>query len=65
MQVEPIYSVEQAAERLGITPEILRRWLRAGKIRGSKLTGRVWRIRESDIQEFLDRTATKLKSEDF
>ena len=65
MGVEPIYDVEQAAERLQISPEVLRRWLRAGKIRGSKLTGRVWRIRESDIQEFLDNNATKLSSEDF
>jgi excisionase family DNA binding protein len=62
---EEIYTIEEAAARLSITPDALRRWLRAGKIRGSKIGGRIWRIRESDIQEFLDNHSTKLKSEDF
>lgn len=45
-----MYSTEQAAEILEISPLTLTKWLRVGKIRGVKL-GRVWRIPESALEE--------------
>ncbi len=45
-----MYSTEQAAELLEISPLTLTKWLRVGKIRGVKL-GRVWRIPESALDE--------------
>ncbi len=50
MTAEKMYSTEQAAELLEISPLTLTKWLRVGKIRGVKL-GRVWRIPESALDE--------------
>lgn len=50
---ERLYSVEEAAEALGISPLTLGDWLRAGKITGTKI-GRKWRITERDLQAFID-----------
>ena len=50
---ERLYSVEEAAEAMGISPLTLGDWLRAGKIVGTKI-GRKWRITERDLQAFID-----------
>ena len=53
MTAEKLYTVEEAAEALGISPLTLGNWLRAGKITGTKI-GRKWRITESDLQSFIE-----------
>jgi len=50
MTAEKLYTVEEAAGTLSISPLTLTKWLRTGKIRGVKL-GRVWRIPESALEE--------------
>ena len=50
---DQLYSVEEAAGTLGISPLTLGDWLRAGKIVGTKI-GRKWRITERDLQAFID-----------
>lgn len=50
MTAEKLYTKEEAAEILSISPVTLSDWLRAGKVRGVKL-GRVWRIPESALEE--------------
>ena len=50
MTVEKLYSKEEGAKILSISPIALGDWLRKGKIRGVKL-GRVWRIPESALEE--------------
>jgi excisionase family DNA binding protein len=49
---EKVYSPEAAAEALGVKPETIRQWLRSRKLGGVKV-GRLWRVRESDLQKFL------------
>ena len=49
-----LYTVEEAAEKLKISPLTLGNWLRAGKIIGTKV-GRKWRITENDLQAFIDK----------
>jgi len=51
--VEKYYSTEDVAEILGFKEKTVREWLRTGKLKGKKV-GRVWRIKESDLEEFLD-----------
>lgn len=46
------YTPQQAAEILSISEKTLMNWLRAGKIKGVKV-GRLWRIMEQDLEEFL------------
>lgn len=50
MTAEKMYSVDEAAEILGVHPMTIRKWLPVGKIRGVKV-GRLWRIPESALDE--------------
>jgi len=43
---------EEVAERLAVSPKSVRAWLRSARLRGVK-TGRLWRIREDDLNRFL------------
>lgn len=44
----------QAAERLQVSVFSIQKWLRQGKLKGFK-AGRLWRIREADLDEFIRR----------
>jgi len=44
---------EEAAERLAVSPKSIWEWLRQGKLKGVR-AGRLWRIRERDLEAFLD-----------
>lgn len=44
---------EQAASRLAVSSRSIREWLRVGKLKGVR-AGRLWRIRDRDIEEFLE-----------
>lgn len=48
-----LYSVESAAELLGVKADTIRTWLRDGKIKGTKLAGSTWRITEEEMQQFI------------
>jgi len=43
---------EEVAERLAIKPKTVRDYLRAGKLPSVKI-GKLWRVRESDLQEIM------------
>jgi excisionase family DNA binding protein len=47
-------SPETVAERLELDPGVVRRWIREGKIKASKL-GRLWRVKESDFEAFAEK----------
>lgn len=44
---------EEVAERLAVKPRTVRDWLKAGKLQGMK-AGRLWRISEESLREFLE-----------
>ena len=50
---EKIYSANAAAERLGVSPATVVRYIKKGDIKATFLFGQ-WRIRESDLKPFLD-----------
>jgi excisionase family DNA binding protein len=52
MGAEKLLTPEDAAKALLVKPETLRGWLRTGKLKGVKV-GRLWRVRESDLDAFL------------
>ncbi len=54
MEGEKLYTVDQAAERLQVTPATVREWLKAERLKGHKIAGRLWRIREKDLNEFME-----------
>ncbi len=46
---------EAAAERLSVSANTIRSWLRDGTLPGVKIgKGRIWRIKEKDLEEFID-----------
>ena len=47
-----ILTVEQAAEKLQLTPKTLRKLLKEGKMPGRKV-GRAWRVVETDIERWV------------
>lgn len=62
MTPEKVYTPEGAAEALMVSPKTIREWLRTGKLKGVKV-GRLWRVRESDLQEILQATSSQGGSE--
>jgi excisionase family DNA binding protein len=50
--METLYTVDEAAAALKVTPKTVREWLRTKRLKGV-LAGRFWRIKESDLQAFL------------
>lgn len=54
------FSVDQIAERLQVTEETVRRWLRSGELPGRNFGGRTgYRIREADVNAFLERVGPR------
>ena len=59
--MEKIYTPEMAAELLHVSALTLRKWLRGGQLNGVKV-GRQWRIRESDLNIFLEQGTNDAKN---
>lgn len=47
-----ILTVPQAAEKLQMNPDIVRDYLRSGKMPGRKV-GKAWRVLESDLEQWI------------
>jgi excisionase family DNA binding protein len=50
---ERLLSLEDVAERLQVSDQSVRRWIKAGKLAAYK-PGLEWRIRTSDLEDFLE-----------
>lgn len=54
-----LWTVPEVAQRLQVTEETVRRWLRGGELAGVRLSRKAgWRIRERDIEAFLQAHGT-------
>lgn len=51
--MDDILKVDEVAKILKVDPEVIRRWLRSGKLPGVKLAGDEWRVRHSDLDIFV------------
>lgn len=56
---ERIYTTEQIAKMLQVHPFTVLKFIREGKLKGIKL-GRVYRIKESDLNEFIEDRTTRV-----
>jgi excisionase family DNA binding protein len=63
MADQKLLSPEQVAERLQISRWTVMDYLRAGKIKGLKV-GRLWRIKEQALEDFLEGEPTAEDLED-
>ena len=48
------HMVAEVAELLSVTVNTVRAWLRTGKLRGVKLPGGDWRVRQEDLDAMLN-----------
>ena len=55
---EKLLTPAQVAERLQITERTVYEWIRDGKLTALKL-GRLWRIRQDDLEAFLEGARAK------
>lgn len=52
---DDVLNVRQAAARLGLQPDGLRKARRAGRIRGVRINEKEWGFRESELTRYLHR----------
>lgn len=50
---ESYYTPDEVAKSLGLHPNTVRKWLRAGRLSGVRVGNR-WRVRERDLEAFLE-----------
>jgi len=59
MEDQNLLNVVEVAERLRVTPEAVRRWLRDGSLKGFMLGDRGgWRIRAGEVESFISKRET-------
>jgi excisionase family DNA binding protein len=57
-------SVEQVSNELSVHPVTVREWLRTGRLAGRKAGRRKWRVQRRELQEFLERGASRSVEEE-
>ncbi len=56
---EQVLTPDEAARILKVSPQTVRRWLRDGSIKGTKVGGgKLWRISQATIDNFLESSNT-------
>lgn len=60
--MENFFTTEQVANILQVHPFTILKFIKQGKLKGIKL-GRVYRIKESEVQAFLDGRSTQKQSD--
>jgi excisionase family DNA binding protein len=53
-----ILTKQQAAEYLQVTPRYLNRMVASGRLKAYRPSGKLWRIRQSDLDAFLESGAS-------
>ena len=57
--VDKLLTIEEAAEILRVSTRSIVRYIESGRLVASKIG--VWRIKESDLKDFLDKTSNVKK----
>ena len=55
---EKLLTVKQVAAQLNTTTRTVQKWLQTGQLKGMKLV-REWRIKQSDLDDWLERRETE------
>jgi excisionase family DNA binding protein len=62
MTDDEILSVAQVAREFGVTPQTIRAWIAAGKLKGGRI-GKSFHIRRSDVAAMLDQAGEAPKQQ--
>ena len=60
---QPLLTLDEAAERLRTTSWTVRRWIREGKLVGTRIGGE-WRVDPVDLEEFIRKGKSTQKEKD-
>ena len=52
---DPLFTIDQVAEYCNVSRRLVQNWIYAGDLNALKLGGRTIRVRQSALDEFLDR----------
>lgn len=52
--MKEMYSVQELAEKFGVTEHTISRWARAGKIPALRLAGKLWRFPKEEVDRWLE-----------
>lgn len=58
---ETFYTPKEIADRLKVEEATVTTWLRDGKLKGFQLSGKYWRVKESDLERFIEEPTPKPK----
>jgi len=58
MGEDDLLTPAQIAERLQVAETTVHKWLRSGDLKGMKLGHRIWRVKEGDLEAFLEQRTT-------
>ncbi len=60
-----LLTLDEVSQRLGVSVYTLRLWLREGRLKGFRMGGSKlgWRVREVDLDRFIDEMANEPRSE--
>lgn len=53
--IDKLFTIEEIAQILRVSGRSVTRYIESGKLKASKIG--VWRIKESDLKEFLEKTS--------
>lgn len=51
---ELFFTPKEIAERFKVEEATVTAWLRDGKLKGFQLSGKYWRVKESDLERFIE-----------
>lgn len=54
MKKKRLFKTTEVARICGVSPRTVALWLRSGELTGIKLNGFTWRVREADLERFLE-----------
>ena len=57
--IDTYFSPEQVADTLQLAVKTVYRWLRSGKLRGTRISHKAWRISQHDLHSFIHSFMTK------
>lgn len=49
-----LLTTREVAERCCVTARTVARWIREGELKAVKLSGKTWRVREADLDDFIE-----------
>lgn len=58
-KMERIFTVEEVAEYLKVRPKVIVALIRRGKLKAKEIARQVWRVKEADLQEYIQEGGEK------